>query len=72
MARTPARVGSQYASHTVGFLVSSATLGSSLVPWLVGALVGRLGLTAIGGVTVTFGVALAVLLHFATVPEPVR
>jgi fucose permease len=72
MARTPARVGSEHASHTVGFLVSSATLGSSLVPWLIGALVGRLGLTAIGGVTVTFGLALAALLHFATAPEPVR
>lgn len=72
MARTPGRVGPQLASHTVGFLVSSAALGSSLLPWLVGVLVGRLGLTAIGGVTVTLGLLLAVLVRFATAAESPR
>jgi fucose permease len=70
MARTPARVGPKLASHTVGFLVSSAALGSALLPWVVGVLVGRLGLLAIGGVTVTLGVALALLVRCATAPEP--
>jgi fucose permease len=72
MARTPLRVGPKLANHTVGFLVSSAGLGSSLVPWVVGVLVGQYGLTAIGGVTVTFGVALAVLVRFATAPASPR
>jgi len=72
MARTPARVGPELASHTVGFLVSSAALGSSLLPWVVGVLVGRLGLLAIGGVTVTFAVALALLVRFATTPVLAR
>jgi fucose permease len=72
MARTPARVGPEFASHTVGFLVSSAALGSSLLPWVVGVLVGRLGLLAIGGVTVTFAVALALLVRFATTAVPAR
>jgi fucose permease len=72
MARTPTRVGPKLASHTVGFLVSSAALGSSLLPWLVGVLVGRLGLAAIGGVIVTLGVTLAVLVRLATTPERAR
>ena len=72
MARTPARVGPALASHTVGFLVSGATLGSSLLPGLVGVLVGRVGLSAIGVVTVTLSATLAVLLRFATTPQAAR
>jgi fucose permease len=69
MARTPARVGGALASHTVGFLVSSATLGSSLLPGLVGVLVGWIGLSAIAAVALTSSAVLALLLHFATTPR---
>jgi fucose permease len=48
MARTPARVGADVAHHAVGFQVSAATLGSTLVPALVGVLVARTGLGAVG------------------------
>jgi fucose permease len=62
MARTPARVGSELSGHAVGFLVSSATLGSSLLPALVGLLVGRHGLAAIGIAGMAMGAAF-LLLH---------
>jgi fucose permease len=58
MARTPARVGDAVAHHAVGFQVSAATLGSSLVPALVGVLVARRGLGVVGIVVVGIGVAL--------------
>ena len=57
MARTPARVGPALSGHTVGFLVSSATLGSALMPALVGVLIGRVGLTSIGAMGVALGCA---------------
>ena len=60
MARTPARVGDGVAHHAVGFQVSAATLGSTLVPSLVGFLVARHGLGAVGGVIVTVALALLV------------
>jgi fucose permease len=58
MARTPARVGDAVAHHAVGFQVSAATLGSTLVPALVGVLVARQGLGVLGVVVVSIGVAL--------------
>lgn len=58
MARTPARVGDGLAHHAVGFQVSAATLGSTLVPSLVGFLVARHGLGAVGVVIVVVAVAL--------------
>jgi fucose permease len=55
MARTPARVGPALSGHTVGFLVSSATLGSALMPALVGVLIGRAGLTSIAAMAIALG-----------------
>lgn len=60
MARTPARVGDDVAHHAVGFQVSAATLGSTLVPALVGLLVARGGLRLFGVVVVGVGVALLI------------
>lgn len=57
MARTPARVGVGIARHAVGFQVSAATLGSALLPGLVGVLVVRAGYNAISGAALGFGVA---------------
>jgi hypothetical protein len=57
MARTPARVGEGVAHHAAGFQVSAATRGSRLAPALVGALVTRTGLDAIGIVAVCATVA---------------
>jgi fucose permease len=58
MARTPARVGDGVAHHAVGFQVSAATLGSTLVPSLVGLLVARYGLSAVGVVVVAVAAGL--------------
>jgi fucose permease len=60
MARTPARVGEGISHHAVGFQVSAATLGSSLMPALAGVLVSGSGLGAIGGLVVALGCALLV------------
>jgi fucose permease len=62
MSRVPARVGEELSGHAVGFLVSSATLGSSLLPAFVGLLVGRHGLGAIGAAALVMGLAF-LLLH---------
>lgn len=74
MARTPARVGPALSGHTVGFLVSSATLGSALMPALVGVLVGRLGLTSIGAMALALGCAFLCvhesILRYASGPLP--
>jgi len=72
MARTPARVGPALSGHTVGFLVSSATLGSALMPALVGVLIGRLGLTSIGAMAIALGCAFLcvheLILRYASRP----
>jgi hypothetical protein len=65
-------VGPALASRTVGFLVSGATLGTSLVPGLVGVLVERVGLNAIVAVTLVLSAALALLLRLATAAQPAR
>jgi fucose permease len=58
MARTPARVGDAVAHHAIGFQISAATLGSTLVPALVGVSVARAGLGALGVIVVSAAVAL--------------
>jgi fucose permease len=74
MARTPARVGPALSGHTVGFLVSSATLGSALMPALVGVLVGRVGLASIGTMALALGGAFLcvheLILRYANRPLP--
>jgi len=58
MARTPARVGEDVAHHAVGFQVSAATLGSTLMPALGGVLVSSGGLGAIAALVLALGLAL--------------
>ncbi len=60
MARTPARVGDALAHHAVGLQVSAGTLGSALVPSVIGFLVARQGLGAVGPVVVSVATALFV------------
>ena len=72
MARTPARVGQEVAHHAVGFQVSAATLGSTLMPALAGVLVTRGGLGAIAALVLGLAVALLVtheLLLRVTAPR---
>jgi len=58
MARTPERLGHDFAAHAVGFQVSGSMIGAALVPSAAGLLVQRFGLESVGG----FCVLLAVLL----------
>ncbi len=61
MARTPARLGAGIARHAVGFQVSAATLGSSMLPACVGVLIGQVGLGAISGAAVVLALAFLVV-----------
>jgi fucose permease len=58
MARTPARVGEDVAFHAVGFQVSAATLGSTLMPALGGVLVSGIGIGAIAALVISLSLAL--------------
>jgi fucose permease len=60
MARTPARLGTGLAQHAIGFQVSAAVLGSSLLPAFVGVLIASAGLGAIS--VMALGLSLAFLL----------
>lgn len=62
MHRTPARVGAALAPHAVGFQVSAAAVGSSLIPWTLGIVVGRIGASAVPPILVAEA-ALFILLH---------
>ena len=62
MARTPARLGAGLAQHAIGFQVSAAVLGSSLVPAFVGVLIARAGLGVISGMAVALSFAF-LLVH---------
>jgi fucose permease len=62
MARTPARLGAGLAQHAIGFQVSAAVLGSSLVPALVGILIASTGLGAISVMVLVLSLAF-LLVH---------
>ncbi len=47
MSETPRRVGADVAAHAVGFQVSTATLGVTVLPSLAGLLGERFGLTVV-------------------------
>ena len=47
MARTPERLGHDYAAHAVGFQVSGSMIGAAIVPSLAGLLAQRFGLESI-------------------------
>jgi fucose permease len=71
MARTPARVGQGLTHHAVGFQVSAATLGSTLLPSLLGVLVASIGHVAIGALAIALSFALLVT-HEALLRLPYR
>lgn len=60
MARTPERLGHDFAAHAVGFQVSGSMIGAALVPTAAGLIVERFGLESVGG----FCVSLTVLMLF--------
>jgi len=48
IAMTPARLGARHTGNAVGFQIAAAILGAAALPSLVGVLVGRFGLEAVG------------------------
>ncbi len=58
MARTPKRLGPEYAAHAIGFQVSAATIGAALIPALAGVLADRAGLESIAMLSVLLAVAI--------------
>ncbi|WP_425615587.1 sugar MFS transporter [Anatilimnocola sp. NA78] len=58
MSRTPARLGTNYAAHAIGFQVSAATFGGAAITASGGLLAEYVNLSAVG----YFGVLLAVMI----------
>jgi fucose permease len=62
ISETPSRVGEHHASHAIGFQISAATLGAGTLPALVGVLMSRVGLEALGPALLA-ATLLLLLLH---------
>lgn len=62
IAETPSRVGERHAAHAVGIQIAAATVGADTLPALVGVLMSRLGLEALGPALVGLSLLL-LLLH---------
>lgn len=60
VAATPARLGEAHRANAIGFQVAAAALGQALLPATIGIVAGRLGLSSIGLLLLTF--ALLVLV----------
>jgi|ERR1041384_48497 fucose permease len=68
IASTPRRLGSVHATNAVGFQVSAAVLGQSLLPALIGLTAGRFGLEVVGP-SLFFLALLLIILYFSlTIP----
>ena len=68
IAETPSRVGERHAAHAVGIQIAAATVGADILPALVGVLMSRLGLEALGPALV--GLALLLLVLHVRRPGP--
>ena len=65
MSQTPARLGRDVAAHAIGFQVSSACLGVSVLPGLAGVLARHLGIPVVAPFIVVGALALLVLHEIA-------
>jgi fucose permease len=74
IAATPRRVGEAHTANAVGFQISAAVLGASLLPAAVGIIADRLGLESVGPALLSLALVLIALyesLRFAG-PKEVR
>ncbi|HEY8514577.1 MAG TPA: MFS transporter [Candidatus Binatia bacterium] len=62
IATTPARLGAAHTGNAVGFQIAGATVGTAIVPTLIGFAVGRFGLEAVGPALLA-GALLLLALH---------
>jgi fucose permease len=61
IAATPQRVGDAHTANAVGFQISAAVLGASLLPALVGIIADRLGLESVGPALLSLALVLIAL-----------
>ncbi len=66
IASTPIRMGEAHTGNAIGFQISAAVLGQSLLPGLVGVLANRLGLEIVGPVLLTASLLLLALYEAMT------
>jgi len=76
IATTRARLGDEHTANGVGFQVAASTLGASLLPTVVGFLVGSIGLDAVGpallvGAVLLFGLHEGVARREAAALQPI-
>jgi fucose permease len=67
MMLTPTRVGQAALAHAVGFQMSAATIGSSLLPWIAGYLFSRTSYHAVAWVIVVAAIVLFMVHGFVIV-----
>ncbi len=68
IAETPSRVGARDSAHAIGFQLAAATLGAGALPSLVGVLLRRVSLEALGPCLLAATLALLVLHERAVRP----
>ena len=66
IAATPVRIGEAHTGNAIGFQISAAVLGQSLLPGLVGVLANRVGLEIVGPVLLTASLLLLALYEALT------
>ncbi|HST22358.1 MAG TPA: MFS transporter [Blastocatellia bacterium] len=66
IAATPVRIGEAHTGNAIGFQISAAVLGQSLLPGLVGVLANRVGLEIVGPVLLTASLLLLALYEAMT------
>jgi fucose permease len=71
VATTPLRLDAQHAANAIGFQVAGAAVGQSLLPAVVGACAGALGLEAIAAALVCLSLALVAVNHLLELAAPV-
>jgi MFS family permease len=67
MMLSPTRVGQAALAHAVGFQMSAATIGSSLLPWIAGDLFSRTSYHAVAWVIVAAAIVLFMVHAFVIV-----
>jgi fucose permease len=70
IAATPRRVGDAHTANAVGFQISAAVLGASLLPAAVGIVADRLGLESVGPALLSLALMLIALYEILRLAKP--
>ena len=66
IAATPVRIGEAHTGNAIGFQISAAVLGQSLLPGMVGVLANHVGLEIVGPAMLTASLLLLALYEAMT------